>query len=162
MEDNSQEPGALATDAVVVRNMVESDLDAIVRIDAAAMGRARRDYYRDRVAAAMRDSRIHASLTAELDGMIVGFLMATLYYGEFGRPEPTAVIDSLGVLPGFKGKHVGRALMRQFLMNASALGVERVRTEVAWDDTELLGFFKRSGFALAGRLVLERTTETPR
>lgn len=149
-------PGRLETDDVIVRTLEERDLESIVRIDAAAVGRRRLEYYQDRVKAALGDSRIHTSLVAELEGAVVGFLMSTNYYGEFGQPEPTAVIDSLGVLPERRGHHVGEALMRQFVMNAQALRVERVRTEVAWNDLDLLRFFDKSGFAPSSQIVLER------
>jgi len=152
----SEEPGRLDTDDVLVRTLEGKDLEAIVRIDAAAVGRRRQEYYQDRVKAALSDSRIHTSLVAELDGAVVGFLMSTNYYGEFGRPEPTAVIEALGVLPELRGQHVGEALMRQFVMNARALRVDRIRTEVAWNDHGLLRFFDKSGFAPSSRLVLER------
>jgi ribosomal protein S18 acetylase RimI-like enzyme len=81
--------------------------------------------------------------------------MASTYYGEFGELEPTSVIDSLGVHKDFQHRHVGAALMRQFVMNARALGVAKLRTEVAWNDVELLRFFDRHGFKHGGRLVLE-------
>lgn len=149
-------PGRLDTDDVLVRTLNEKDLEPIVGIDAAAMGRRRHEYYRDKVTSALRDSRMRMSLVAELDGVVVGFLMAQLHYGEFGRPEPTAVLDSIGVHPEWRDHHVGKALMRQFAMNAKALGVEVVRTEVSWDDFALLAFLRREGFAPGHRLVLER------
>jgi ribosomal protein S18 acetylase RimI-like enzyme len=161
----SEEPGRLDTDDVLVRTLEEKDLEAIVRIDAAAVGRRRQEYYQDRVKAALSDSRIHTSLVAELappgqeTTAVVGFLMSTNYYGEFGRPEPTAVIEALGVLPELRGQHVGEALMRQFVMNARALRVDRIRTEVAWNDHGLLRFFDKNGFTPSSRLVLERTLE---
>jgi ribosomal protein S18 acetylase RimI-like enzyme len=108
------------------------------------------------VAASLGNSRLRTSLVAELDGVVVGFLMATTYYGEFGIPEPTSVIDSLGVHRDHRRRRVGGALIRQFSMNARALGVTRLRTDVAWNDVDMLGFFDRHGFSLAGRVVLER------
>lgn len=146
---------SLESDAVPVRNLSEADLEAVVRIDAKAMGRRRVEYYRDKVAAALRDSRIHVSLAAELDGMVVGFLMGDLHYGEFGRAEPSAIIDSVGVHPDYAKRGVARALLRQFVANVRALGGEHVRTEVAWNDHGLMGFFDRCGFVPGRRLVLE-------
>jgi ribosomal protein S18 acetylase RimI-like enzyme len=147
--------GLLSTDTVLVRALEEKDLDAIVRIDASATGRPRREYYRDKVQQSLTGSRLRTSLVAELDGIVVGFLMAATYYGEFGQPEPTVVIDSLGVHNDFRHRHVGAALMRQFLMNARALGVSRLRTEVGWNEVDLIHFFDRHGFKHGGRLVLE-------
>ncbi len=155
-EERELKAGELETDDVLVRALNEADLEAVVRIDATASGRARREYYRDKVAASLRDSRLHMSLVAEVDGLVVGFLMSEMHYGEFGRAEPSAVIDSLAVHKDFRGRHVGAALMRQFVMNARAFGVEKIRTEVAWDALELVRFFSREGFHPGHRLVLER------
>lgn len=154
-ETTDRRPEDLADGDVTVRSLAPGDLDAIVRIDASASGRPRREYYRDRIAASLGNSRIRTSLVAEVDGMVVGFLMATTHYGEFGQMEPTSVLDSLGVHTSFQRRHVASAMMRQFLMNARALGVSRLRTEVAWNDVDLLAFFDRQGFKLCGRLVLE-------
>ncbi len=156
MEESPLPEDVTPGSGVRVRVLTEADLDAIVRIDAESMGRARRGFYEERVAAAVRDSRLRTSLVAELDGMVVGFLMATLHYGEFGRPEPAAVVDALGVLPAYRRRRVGEALMRSFLDNARALGVKTVRTEVAWNDFSLLHFFDQHGFAPSDRIVLER------
>lgn len=142
-------------ESIVVRNLREDDLEPIVRIDAGTMGRRRGEYYKAKIASALGESRPRVSLVAETGGMVAGFLMATMQYGEFGRPEPTAVIDSVGVHKDLRHRGVGDALMRQFLQQARALDVQRVRSEVAWTDFPLLGFLARWGFAPGGRLVLE-------
>jgi len=157
--DTLDEPGALETDAVAVRTLKEADLDAVVEIDAAATGRRRPRYFELMVERALKDAPFQVSLVAELDGEVVGFLIATLYYGEYGVFEPSASIDAIGVHPGRRGRHVGRALMRQLRLNLGALHIQKVRTEVMWNDFELLGFFERNGFAPAGRLCLERTLD---
>ena len=62
----------------------------------------------------------------------------------------------IGVEPAYRGRQVAAALMRQLLLNLAALRIERVRTEVRWNDFDLLAFFERSGFLPSGRLCLER------
>jgi len=52
-------------------------------------------------------------------------------------------------------KQVGVALLDQFRSNAAAIGVALVRTEVDWDDFDLLAFFRANGFAPAQRICLE-------
>ncbi len=149
------EPGTLETDAIVVRAMQESDLEAVVRIDAAATGRRRPRYFEMMIERAVRQAALQISLVAELEGRVAGFLIASLYYGEFGVMEPSASIDAISVEPSFRGRHVGRALMRQLRLNLGALGIGTLRTEVAWDDFDLLAFFRREGFMPAQRLCLE-------
>ena len=150
------EPGVLETDAVLVRVLEERDLDAIVRIDELSMGRGRVEYFRDRVRAALHDQSLKMSLVAELDDHVVGFLIGSVFYGEFGRAEPIATLDAIGVHPEYRHRHVAKAMLRQFTVNAHGLGVSEVRTEVAWNDFGLLEFLHRNGFAPSGRLVLER------
>jgi ribosomal protein S18 acetylase RimI-like enzyme len=150
-----EEPGSLETDRVSVRDLDADDLMQIVRIDAQRGGRTRHEYYVRKIQEATKESLPRISLAAEVDGTVVGFLIGRLYYGEFGLPEPTAVIDSLGVDPEFSGHHVGQALMNQLLGNMRVLGIEKVRTEVEWDAHDLVRFLSRNNFKPAPRLCLE-------
>jgi ribosomal protein S18 acetylase RimI-like enzyme len=156
--DTPLEPGLLETDAIAVRALRDDDLGAIVKIDAASMGRPREEYYRAKFREAHEEAAgPRTSLVAEVDGHPVGFLLAKVYYGEFGQAEPVAVIDSVGVDPRFRKQHIGQALLRQLLMNLQGLRIERVRTEVDWEQLDLLHFLQRNGFAPARRFCLERT-----
>lgn len=156
---HTEEPGILETDAVLIRTMREEDLDAVVAIDAAATGRRRPQYFRLMLQRALKLAGLQISLVAELDGHVVGFLIGSLYYGEYGVAEPSASIDAIGVEPRFRGHHVGKALMRQLRINLGALRITTLRTEVAWENFELLSFFKSEGFAPAERLCLECTLD---
>ncbi|MCC6337612.1 MAG: GNAT family N-acetyltransferase [Myxococcales bacterium] len=149
-----EEPGALPTDAVRVRTITEADLTRVVAIDKKSMGRPREEYFRSRLKSALSDSKMVTSLVAEVDGLVVGFVISRLYYGEFGRTEPVAVLDSIGVDPEFRKQHVGAALLRQLTMNLKALNVERLETDVEWNHFELLSFLARSGFKPAARVCL--------
>jgi predicted N-acetyltransferase YhbS len=145
-----------AADDVSVRDLREGDLAPIVRIDRASTGRLRREYYEAKLRAAIAEPKLRMSLVAELDDHVVGFLLARVYFGEFGRMEPAAVIDSLGVDPEYRNRHVGAAMMRQLLANLTALRVERIETQVDWDQFDLLAFLAKCGFRPAPRLCLER------
>jgi predicted N-acetyltransferase YhbS len=135
-----------------VRSMHEGDLPAIVRLDRRITGRDRTEYYRRKAAEALRHSGVRVSLVAEVDRAFAGFLMARVDYGDFGRTEPVAVLDTVGVDPDFARRRVGRALLEQLLLNLGSLRVERVLTVVEWSQQRLLGFFARSGFAPSQRL----------
>ncbi len=150
-EKTSLDSGA----AVTVRTMSEADLDAVVGIDARETGRKRPQYFRLMIDRALKQSAMQVSLVAECEGRTVGFLIASLYYGEFGFVEPSASIDAIGVNPAFRGQHIGRALMNQLRLNLGALHISTLRTEVQWDAFELAAFFKKEGFVPSGRLCLE-------
>lgn len=139
-----------------VRSMAERDLAALVRLDRRITGRDRTAYLGRMAAEALRRSAVRVSLVAEDEGQLAGFLMARVDFGEFGRTEPTAVLDTLGVDPDRRRRGLGRALLGQLLLNLGGLRVERLLTEVAWDDLALLGFLGRTGFSPAQRLSFEK------
>jgi predicted N-acetyltransferase YhbS len=137
---------ALARDRADVRSLERADLDEIVRIDRRIMDRDRRAYIGRVVDEALLDSAIRVSLVAHQDKSATGYIMASVDFGDYGRTEPVAVIDTIGVDPGFTGAGVGTALLSQLFVNLEALRVERVATVVARDNFDLLAFFYRAGF----------------
>jgi len=145
----------LTETAVTVRNLRHTDLPDVVRIDAAATGRSRPNYFELMLMRALNFAGLQVSLVAEIDDCVVGYLIASLYYGEYGITEPSASIDAIGVHPEMRRKQVGVALLDQFRSNVAAIGVALVRTEVDWDDFDLLAFFRANGFAPAKRICLE-------
>ena len=147
----------LARDRFPVRSLQGQDLVALIAIDSKATGHDRRTWYERKMREAMTESGVRVSLAAESDGAIVGFIMARVDFGEFGRTEPEAVMDTIGVAPDFRGQGVGTALMSQLLVNLATLRVERVRTELDWNDFGLLGYLAECGFRPSQRLVVRRT-----
>ena len=142
-------------DLVLVRSLQSSDLEAIVAIDAAAIGRRRERFLAQKLTQALSDTGIAMSLAAVLDDHVVGFALARLYYGEFGVMEPAAVLDVLGVHPDYRGRHVAAALVDQLRTNLLALGIRTVQTEVPWTSADLVTFFQHEGFTIAPRLCLD-------
>jgi ribosomal protein S18 acetylase RimI-like enzyme len=155
--DDELPAGALETDDILVRNLTMEDLGKVVRIDAASTGIHREEFFRTKIQRALEDSSVQLSLAAEVDGAVVGFLTVAFYFGEFGLPEPTAVLDAIGIHPEFRRRKVGKALLEQLETNLHALRVEKVRTEVDWDDFDLLGFLAHAGYRPSGRICLEKT-----
>ena len=148
--------GPLARDRIPVRSMTDGDLHALVAIDRRIIGRDRAEYFRSKLVDAMTESDVRVSLVAELDGVPVGFIMARVDFGDFGRVETTAVIDTIGVDPDYQNRGVGRALVSQLLTNLGTLRVEKVRTEVGWQERDLLTYLDRSGFRPSQQLCFER------
>ncbi len=146
----------LARDRADLRAMTEADLPAIVRIDRLLTGRDRADYIRAQFAETLADSSIRVSLVARLDDTVVGYLMARADLGDFGRTEPVAIIDTIGVDPEYAHRGVGHALISQLMANLGALRVERVETILAPGDLALLGFLHGCGFAPSQRLAFAR------
>jgi len=138
----------------IIRSLAAGDLRDICRIDRHITGHDRTAYLEQKVAEVLTDSGIRVSLVAEVDHMVAGFMMARLDYGEFGRIDSTAVVDTVGVGPEYKGAGIGTDLLAQLLKNLEVLHVEEIRTEVDWDNHELNRFLAHCGFAPTQRLAL--------
>lgn len=145
--------GGMARDRIPIRSLTADDLAAVVRIDRNGMGRERSAYIRTMMAEALAQAGVRVSLVAEIDRVPVGFVMARVEYGEFGRTEPAAVVDTIGVDPDFRRTGIASALLSQLVVNLGGLGVERIETEVAREQFDLLGLFYRWGFAPSQRLA---------
>ena len=146
---------ATSRQGVLVRGLRPEDLEAVIGVDAKIVGRRREDYFRVKLQQNLAETGIKISLAAELDGAFAGFLLARVYYGEFGALEPLAVLDTIGVHPAFAHLGTGSALLRQLRANLRALRVAALRTEVDWENQPLLRFFHREGFRPAPRLCLD-------
>src|SRR3990172_165055 len=152
--------GPLARDRIPVRTIAENDLRALIAIDRRITGRDRSAYFERKLAEALHESDVRVSLVAERDGRPVGFIMARVDFGEFGRMEPTAVMDTIGVDPDYRQQGIGRALLSQLLVNLMALRIERIRTELDWRDRDLLAFLDRCGFRPSQQLCLVHTIDS--
>ena len=141
-----------ARDTYEVALLQESDLEGVARIDRRHTGRDRRGFLCSTVREALADSAVRVSLAARADGDIAGYVMARVDYGDYGRSEPVAVIDTVGVDPLRLHQGVGRALLSQLFMNLAGLGVERVETVVESGKLDLMGLFCSAGFAPSERL----------
>ncbi|MGZ8322909.1 MAG: GNAT family N-acetyltransferase [Rhodoplanes sp.] len=147
--------GELARDRIPVRSLRESDLKALIAIDRRITGRDRSGYFERKLSEALHESDVRVSLVAEADGRPVGFIMARVDLGEFGRIEAAAVMDTIGVDPDYAGHGVGRALLSQLLANLATLRVDNILTEVDWADRELMAYLDRCGFRPSGRLSFD-------
>ena len=147
---------------VVVRNLRPSDLEAVIALDAKNVGRRRDEFFKLKLKQALSDTGITVSLAAELDSAFVGFLLARVFYGEFGVTDRVAVMDVIDVHPDFRHHHVATALLAQLRTNLLGLGIDTLRTEVGWDSHDLMAFFRHEGFVMAQRLCLDLDLQAAR
>ncbi len=140
---------------VTVRGLQPKDLERVIALDAKNTGRRRDEFFKHKLQQNLVETGIKVSLAAEIDHMFTGFLLARVYYGEFGALEPVAALDTIDVHPDFRRRGVAAALMEQLVTNLVGLGVGRLRTEVDWDAPDLLLFFHHKGFRPAARFCLD-------
>jgi ribosomal protein S18 acetylase RimI-like enzyme len=164
MTDNAIADDIAATQAegVRIRPLERTDLDAVVAVDQDLSGRSRRGFFARRLDHAARDPAAFAAFAAERDARFVGFVFARIEEGEFGATARQASLDAIGVdLALAGGQGVGRVLLSHLVANLRARGISTLATQVEWTDHRLLGFFSRTGFVLAPRIVLERGAGEP-
>jgi len=154
---DSDDENDLSRDRVLIRSLAETDLAEVVRIDHSHTGMDRSAYFSAKFKEMLTESGIRVSLVAEDDGVLTGYVMASVDFGEFGKVDKAAVIDAIGVHSAYAGSGIGHALLSQLLLNLSTLQVEYVRTQVSPEDFDLSRFLHACGFHQSQRLVLTKT-----
>jgi predicted N-acetyltransferase YhbS len=137
------------------------DLEAVIAIDRAHSGHARRHFFAKRMAAAARHADDFVQVGVMWGGALCGFAIARILRGEFGREEAVAVLDAIAVEPQSQECGVGRSLVQGLAATLRGMGVREVHSQVDWKDQNLLRFLHASGFAIAPRLALERSVREP-
>jgi len=91
------------------------------------------------------DGNSAASLVAELNGKVVGYMISTTLYAGFGIRK-SAWIMAIGVHPDYMGQGIGLALANRVCDIYRAKQVESIYSSVMWDSIDVLSFFKKLGF----------------
>jgi ribosomal protein S18 acetylase RimI-like enzyme len=151
----------LAEEDVEIRVMKELDVEPVTEIDYKVFGKRRPEYYARKIAEVLDEEsgRLVTSLVAEVGGQVVGFVMGSVYLGEFGIPETIASIDTIGVDPAYQRQGIAGYLLDEFKTTVKKAGVDKIHTLVNWTDTDLLGFFANMDFTAANTLNLKLDLE---
>ena len=96
------------------------------------------------------------NLGAEIDGKLVGFVLAETRLWEFGRGEKTGWIKVLGIDPEYQGRGIGRKLGETLLNHFRRKNIKKVRTLVDWYEGNLISYFKSLGFYILNMIPLEK------
>ena len=149
-----------------IRPLRAADLGAVIAIDTANTGRARRGFFEKRLAAVKRDPDLFLAFAVEAgavekDKALAGFLIARILRGAFGASEPIASIDAIGVAPDRQSRGLGHALMEGLETSLRKRGVFEIRSQDAWTGGALMRFFAGTGFELAPIWVLDRPLGEP-
>jgi ribosomal protein S18 acetylase RimI-like enzyme len=143
---------------IKIRLMLDSDLDAVVEIDAKISQSSRLEYYQLKFERLFRSNDyLPTSFVAEEEnGAVVGFLMGELYMGEFGIYQEVASLDTIGVDPSYQHRGIGKKLMSEFISHLKQIGVTKINTLVNWNDSKLIHFFSANQFSPSKTINLER------
>jgi ribosomal protein S18 acetylase RimI-like enzyme len=128
-----------------IRPLDELDISDIVAIDEKIGGRYRPEVWERQISYYLRRAP-EASVVAEVDGKVAGFMLGEIRFGEFGLEEPAGWIEVLGVDPAHRGKAIGRHLAEAVLEHFRSQGVHSVRTLVDEEREDIRHFFSSLGF----------------
>lgn len=142
-----------------IRPLTADDVVRVVAIDRAIMGRRRDGFYERRMSAMQKHADELIGLGHADDGGLNGFVLASILDGEFDGRFPVAMLDAIGVTPDARGRGIARALLAALDAELRARHVRELRTEAPWNSVGLLRLFAGAGFALAPRILLERSTQ---
>ena len=156
MDEEARDDRTHSRGGVRIRSLTKEDLPAVVRIDGKFTHRDRTAWYTAKFREMLLESGIRVSLAVEEDGFLIGFVMAAVDFGEFGKVEKSAVIDTIGIHPAYGRSGVGSALLSQLLHNLSTLQVESVLVEVPEGNFPLQRFLAVNGFTPSQRLALAK------
>jgi ribosomal protein S18 acetylase RimI-like enzyme len=128
-----------------IRPLEDTDLGDITAIDEKITGRYRPQVWEERLVYYMRRDP-EASLVAERDGRVIGFMLGEVRSGDFGLEQPTGWIEVLGVDPAERGSGIGRRLADGMLGYFRNRGAVSVRTLIDEGMDEIGRFFVALGF----------------
>jgi ribosomal protein S18 acetylase RimI-like enzyme len=131
---------------IYIRNLEKRDLEAIVAIEALVTGIARPDYWEKRIEISEAIRPHWASLVAEWDNRVAGFLLGRAGELEFGLPGTVAWIEIIGVHPAYRRRGIAQDLIEQFAISAEDHGIKTIFTLVNCNQSEMQTFFSRVGF----------------
>ncbi|HYQ97024.1 MAG TPA: GNAT family N-acetyltransferase [Candidatus Nitrosocosmicus sp.] len=131
---------------ISVRNLEKRDLSAIVSLEERQTGIARPAYWEKRIEISEAIRPHWASLVAEIDNRVVGFVLGRSGEFEFGLPGTIAWIEIIGVDPAYRGQGIAQELVRQFAESAEDHGIKTIFTLVSNSQDEIQHFFSRLGF----------------
>ncbi|HWI80437.1 GNAT family N-acetyltransferase [Ramlibacter sp.] len=150
----------MAIEQLTIRALTRDDLPAVVAID--IEGRSRRDYVERRLAAALREPRLHAQFAASDAKGLAGYILARVLEGEFGRSEPGLRLEMVGVRPDARGHGAGARLFQVLTDWARRHAIRDAHTTATWRDAAMLGWLGAMGFRLAPSYVLDVSLDKDR
>jgi len=141
--------------AFEVRPVRRGDLDQVIDLDATVTGLEKRKYwlavYR-RYGSGQHDEQ--RFLVALAQGRVVGFVIGEVRDWEFGSP-PCGWVFAIDVDPRARLAGVGTGLLQAISACFRRIGVRKLRTMLARDNTVILSFFRSQGMMAGPLLALE-------
>lgn len=142
----------------LIRPARPDDIPAVTAVDAGITSLAKASHWRDlQKRSGARDSRhffLVAAAPADPDTPL-GFIVGEVRAWEFGS-APCGWVYALGIAPNARGFGVGEALLEAIAREFRRLGISKMRTMVAKQNTLPMLFFRAEGMMAGPYIQLEK------
>jgi ribosomal protein S18 acetylase RimI-like enzyme len=142
---------------VNIRRMMRSDIDSVLAIDRKIGGGRGLITYRDMVAIDPGGA-LDLSFISEVDGKVVGFILARLTYAGVPFTE-VALIQAIVVDPEYQRRGIASRLVNALLGYCHGEGINMIRAVLDEHNADLKRFFQRLGFRRSELVNYARTFE---
>ena len=149
---------AIGRDAINIRRMTRSDIDAIVVLVNKTSSEKTRVTYKE-LAAYDPGGPLDLSFVAEDKGRIIGFTVARLEYVYIPLVE-VCLIHTIGVDPEYQRRRIGARLVSELSTHCRLQDINTIRALVREDDDELRIFIEHLGFHPSSMINWDKTFET--
>ncbi|MHA1448001.1 MAG: GNAT family N-acetyltransferase [Candidatus Hodarchaeales archaeon] len=141
---------------VKIRSLSLDDLPKIKQIEKKILFSKDQEHIEISVPDYIKEGPEEATLGAEIDGELIGFLIGRTSYWEYGNSFKTGWIVAMGILPSFQGHGIGKILGNRIINYFKKEKVRRIKAIVDWDQSDLIAYFKTLGFSKSTEFVLHK------
>lgn len=131
-------------DNFLIRKIKKEDAASIEKIYSSIIQKPEEIDFR-RIIEEQADSQGVVSFAAEIDDIVVGYMISYTISSGFGM-DKSAWIAMLGVDPKHMGKGIGKKLAEAMFNYCREKKIKNIFTSVRWDSTDMLSFFKTLDF----------------
>jgi ribosomal protein S18 acetylase RimI-like enzyme len=145
-------------DDVNIRLMTRSDIHAVLILDRKMSEGRGVLSYKD-MAATDPGGPLDLSFVAEVEGKVIGFLMARLAYLMIPFTE-VCILQGIVVDPDYQGRGIGGKLLDELLDHCHAEGINTIRAIVPSGNKKLSLFVEAHGFRRSTIVNYDKTFES--
>ncbi|CRK85393.1 ribosomal protein S18-alanine N-acetyltransferase [Neobacillus massiliamazoniensis] len=127
-------------DSFVFRSMTEEDIDQILEIEHASFTLP---WSRDAFYNEMHHNKFAVYIVIEVEGKIIGYCGAWIVIDE-------AHITNVAILPEYRGRKLGEALMEKMISVARSMGARSMTLEVRVTNNIAQSLYRKLGFQKGG------------